>query len=164
VNFDVVLLVNLVLFGVFWSLWALAEGGLWGVFGWHAVTSWVSENLVVVGEGLGYGRMQDGLLLGLNETGPDRLTGGGIGLEASILTSAMLVVGIVVLSVPRARHAFVASVPVNDLHRRASRRNHRLGHGRHSSTAGGETQADRLRRLDRAAGLPRLRCRSEVPR
>jgi hypothetical protein len=42
-------------------------------------------------------------LLGLNETGPDRLTGGGIGLEASILTSAMLVVGIVVLSVPRAR-------------------------------------------------------------
>ena len=102
-EFDVVLLVNLVLFGVFWSLWALAEGGLWGVFGWHAVTSWVSENLVVVGEGLGYGRMQDGLLLGLNETGPDRLTGGGIGLEASILTSAMLVVGTVVLSVPRAR-------------------------------------------------------------
>jgi hypothetical protein len=47
--------------------------------------------------------MQDGLLLGLNETGLDRLTGGGIGLEASKLTSAMLVVGTVVLSVPRAR-------------------------------------------------------------
>ena len=98
-EFNAVLLVNLVLFGVFWSLWALTEGGLWGVFGWHAVTSWVSENLVVVGEGVGYGRMQDGLLLGLTETGPDRLTGGDIGLEASLLTSAMLVVGIVVLSV-----------------------------------------------------------------
>jgi hypothetical protein len=94
-----VLLVNLVLFGIFWSLWALAEGGLWGVFGWHAVTSWVSENLVVVGEGVGYGRLQDGLVLGLQETGPDRLTGGDIGLEASILTSALLVVGIVLLSV-----------------------------------------------------------------
>jgi hypothetical protein len=69
------------------------------VFGWHAVTSWVSENLVVIGEGVGYGRMQDGLLLGLTETGPDLLTGGDIGLEASLFTSAMLIVGIVVLSV-----------------------------------------------------------------
>jgi membrane protease YdiL (CAAX protease family) len=95
---NVVLLVNLVLFGVFWSLWALREGGLWGVFGWHAVTSWVSENLVVLGEGVGYGRLQNGLLLGMRETGPDSLTGGDIGLEASILTSAMLVIGIAVLS------------------------------------------------------------------
>jgi hypothetical protein len=54
----------------FWSLWALAEGGLWGVFGWHAVTSWVSENLVVVGEGVGYGRLQDGLVLGMQERDP----------------------------------------------------------------------------------------------
>jgi membrane protease YdiL (CAAX protease family) len=96
---NVVLLANLVLFGVFWSLWALREGGLWGVFGWHAVTSWVSENLVVLGEGAGYGRLQDGLLLGAAETGPDILTGGNIGLEASILTSVLLVIGIVVVTV-----------------------------------------------------------------
>jgi hypothetical protein len=60
---------------------------------------------VVIGEGVGYGRIQDGLVLGLDETGPDRLTGGAIGLEASVLTCAVLVVGIVVLSVVSARRA-----------------------------------------------------------
>jgi hypothetical protein len=70
-EFDVVLLVNLALFGVFWSLWAVREGGLWGVFGWHAAMSWVSENLVVVGEGAGYGRIQEGLVLSPERDGTE---------------------------------------------------------------------------------------------
>lgn len=96
--FDPMLMISLVLFGVFFALWALREGGLWGVFGWHAVVNWVSENLVVVGEGFGVGVLADGLVYGFEATGPDVLTGGTIGLEASLLTSAVLAVGIAVLA------------------------------------------------------------------
>lgn len=95
--FDVMLLVNLALFGVFFACWALREGGLWGVFGWHATVNWVSENLVVVGEGFGVGPLANGLLLGLEETGPDLLTGGAIGLESSLLTTVLLLAGITLL-------------------------------------------------------------------
>lgn len=97
-EFDPMLMANLVLFGVFFALWALREGGLWGLFGWHAVVNWVSENLIVVGEGFGVGPLDDGLLVGIDETGPDLLTGGAVGLEASVLTSAVLAVGITLLT------------------------------------------------------------------
>lgn len=98
--FDAMLLFNLVLFGVFFALWALREGGLWGLIGWHVIVNWVSENLIVIGEGAGVGPLANGLALGLDETGPDLLTGGTIGLEASGLTSILLAVGIAVLARP----------------------------------------------------------------
>jgi membrane protease YdiL (CAAX protease family) len=91
---NLMMFLNLLLFGVFFAVWALREGSLWGVFGWHAAVNWVSENLVVVGEGAGVGPLTYGLLLGLDESGPDLLTGGTVGVESSLITTAVLVVGI----------------------------------------------------------------------
>jgi len=95
--FDPLLMVNLVCFGVFFALWALREGALWGVIGWHVAVNWLSENLVVIGEGFGVGPLEDGVLLGFDESGPDLITGGSVGLEASLLTTAMLCASILIL-------------------------------------------------------------------
>lgn len=99
--FAPMLMVNLVFFGVFFALWALREGALWGVFGWHAAVNWVSENLVVLGEGFGVGPLADGLFLRIRQSGPDILTGGEVGLEASLLTTLVLVVAIAGLALWR---------------------------------------------------------------
>tara|TARA_R110002096_G_scaffold16783_4_gene57185 strand:+ start:55 stop:1032 length:978 start_codon:yes stop_codon:yes gene_type:complete len=91
---------NIVLVGVFLSLYAAKEGSLWGVCGWHAAWNW----LLASGFGLpvsGQDVLVDPIIIDLADT-PDAawwLTGGVFGPEASVVTSAVLVVGIIVLLV-----------------------------------------------------------------
>ncbi len=92
-------LANIVLFGLFISLYAVREGSLWGVCGWHAAWNW----LLGLGFGLEVSGMKiDNLPLITDLTAaPDAawwLTGASFGPEASLVTTAVLLVGTVVLA------------------------------------------------------------------
>lgn len=91
-------LANIVLFGLFISLYAVREGSLWGVCGWHAAWNWLL--------GLGFGLEVSGQVIDTTPlitdlTGaPDAawwLTGASFGPEASLVTTVVLLVGVVVL-------------------------------------------------------------------
>ncbi len=89
-------LLNIVLVGVFFSLYAIREQSIWGVCGWHAAWNWLL--------GLGFGLEVSGSAietppLVVDLTGVDLapwwLTGGKFGPEGSIAASLVLVLGIV---------------------------------------------------------------------
>ena len=93
-------LVNIVLFGLFISLYAAREGSLWGVCGWHAAWNWLL--------GLGFGLEVSGTVIETTPLITDLtgapgaawwLTGGVFGPEASFVTTAVLLIGTVVLIV-----------------------------------------------------------------
>jgi hypothetical protein len=91
-------LANIVLFGLFISLYAIREGSLWGVCGWHAAWNW----LLGLGFGLEVSGMKiDSLPLITDLTGAPGaawwLTGGAFGPEASLVTTAVLLTGTVLL-------------------------------------------------------------------
>ncbi len=80
---------NLFLFGAFASLFALYEGGLWGVFGIHAAWNWAQGNL------LGFevsGNPVSSTLINLMEVGPDTITGGVFGPEGGLAVTAVLLI------------------------------------------------------------------------
>jgi len=87
-------LLNIVLFGVFISLYAAREGSLWGVCGWHAAWNWLL--------GLGFGLEVSGQVvpttpliadLSTNTDVPWWITGAAFGPEASVVTTAILLAG-----------------------------------------------------------------------
>jgi membrane protease YdiL (CAAX protease family) len=91
-------LANILLFGLFTSLYAVREGSLWGVCGWHA--AW--NGLL----GLGFGLEVSGIkidslpLITDLRAAPGAtwwLTGGAFGPEASLAATAVLLTGTVVL-------------------------------------------------------------------
>lgn len=91
---------NIVLFGVFIGLYAAREGSLWGVCGWHAAWNWLL--------GLGFGLEVSGQViettplvidLGTQTTVPWWITGAAFGPEGSVITTAVLLIGSVVLAV-----------------------------------------------------------------
>jgi len=88
---------NLFLFGVFASVYALAEGGLWGVGAWHAVWNWTEGDL------LGFatdGTPRSGLLSSIQASGPEIITGGAFGPEGGLACTAIFLIatGTVVIS------------------------------------------------------------------
>lgn len=107
-------LANIVLFGLFISLYAAREGSLWGVCGWHAAWNWLL--------GLGFGLEVSGTVIETTPlitdlTGAEGaawwLTGGGFGPEASFVTTAVLLIGTVALIVRgRTRDHGVEAAPV----------------------------------------------------
>lgn len=89
---------NVVLFGVFIGLYAAREGSLWGVCGWHAAWNWLL--------GLGFGLEVSGHVvettplvvdLGTQSTVPWWVTGAEFGPEGSVVATAVLLIGSVVL-------------------------------------------------------------------
>jgi membrane protease YdiL (CAAX protease family) len=89
----VVALLNIVLVGAFLAIWAINQGHLWGVCGWHASWNWLMST--------GFGLEVSGIKL---DTGalivdlasissvPWWITGGKFGPEASLVTTAFLAV------------------------------------------------------------------------
>ncbi|MDA3643764.1 CPBP family intramembrane metalloprotease [Saccharopolyspora indica] len=105
-NVTVVALVNILLIALLLAFWALAEGGLWGVCAFHAVWNWCQGNV--------YGIQVSGmdvrttmLSIGGAPGSADLLTGGGFGIEASLLTTAVLAIGtaLAILAYRRTRSA-----------------------------------------------------------
>ncbi len=88
-------LVNLVLYGVFAALYAINDGGLWGIFAQHSVWNWFMGNVL--------GLPVSGMIIGnasIIETkliGPDFITGGSFGPEGGILVMIIELIGIVYL-------------------------------------------------------------------
>lgn len=88
------------LFSAFACFWAIRAGNIWGVMGWHTGWNW----LLSIGFELPVtGLVVDlpALLVRLIPKGPDSLTGGADGPEASWLCSLFFLIGIAVLLRPR---------------------------------------------------------------
>jgi membrane protease YdiL (CAAX protease family) len=78
------------MFSVFTCCWALRVGHVWGVMGWHSGWNW----LLATGFELplsGTNPIEPALITRLIDQGPNLLTGGAYGPEASLATIAMLV-------------------------------------------------------------------------
>lgn len=89
-------LVNLFLSGVFFALYALWEGSLWGVCALHAAWNWSQANLFgfsVSGSGGGPG----GALLDLSSWGSSWVTGGSFGPEGGVADTVVEMGGILVM-------------------------------------------------------------------
>lgn len=82
---------NLALFGLFAALYALYEGGLWGVFAIHTIWNWAQGNLF--GFEVSGLSLQSGMIFDLMEAGPDWITGGLFGPEGGIVITIVLLVG-----------------------------------------------------------------------
>jgi len=89
-NVTLISLVNLALFGLFAALYALFEGGLWGVFAIHSIWNWAQGNLF--GFEVSGIEIQSGMLFDLMEIGPDWLTGGLFGPEGGMVVTIVLII------------------------------------------------------------------------
>lgn len=95
-HISIIPLVNLFLYGLFAVLYALNEGGLWGIFAFHSIWNWFMGNVI--------GLPVSGIIPGgasLIETslvGPEFITGGNFGPEGGIIVSALLFAGIMLLT------------------------------------------------------------------
>ena len=99
-NVGLLALGNLFLFGLFTALYALGEGGLWGVCALHAVWNWAQGNLF--GFEVSGSAVPGGILVDLMETGPDEITGGPFGPEGGLAVTAVLLLGsLLLLVLPR---------------------------------------------------------------
>jgi membrane protease YdiL (CAAX protease family) len=110
-------LANIALFGLFITLYAAREGSLWGVCGWHAAWNWLL--------GLGFSLEVSGaaidatpLIVDLSTNADVAwwITGGAFGPEGSVVTTAALLLGTLVLLV-RGRtqdHGVEAEAPTLD--------------------------------------------------
>ena len=93
-NLGLIAMLNLFLFGVFAALYALYEGGLWGVFSIHTVWNWAQGNLFGFSVS---GTEAGGTLFNLMEVGPDSITGGAFGPEGGLAVTVVLLAGCVIL-------------------------------------------------------------------
>ncbi len=90
-NLSFVALLNLFLFGLFAALYALYEESLWGVFSIHAVWNWVQGN--IFGFEVSGNPVAGGILVNLQEVGPDLITGGPFGPEGGLAVTIVLLIG-----------------------------------------------------------------------
>lgn len=93
-NVTAVALINILLIALLLAFWALAEGGLWGVCAFHAVWNWCQGNVYGI-EVSGMEVQTTMLSIGGAPASAELLTGGGFGIEASLLTTAILAIGTV---------------------------------------------------------------------
>jgi membrane protease YdiL (CAAX protease family) len=94
-NLSVLALVNLFLYALFASLYALREGSLWGICAFHSVWNWSQGN--IFGFAVSGSEMAGVTLLDLTMHGPDWLTGGAFGPEGGVAVTLVLVAGIAVI-------------------------------------------------------------------
>lgn len=90
-NFSGIAAFNIFLAGVFFAVYALKEGSIWGVCGAHTTWNWTMGNVLgieVSGQLMGG---QNAMLFDLMESGPDWLTGGSFGLEGGVVVTAVLI-------------------------------------------------------------------------
>ena len=93
--------VNLVMFGIFASVYFLRRGNIWGIGAFHSIWNWIQGNF--------YGIKVSGttvsnslLTTSLNEDAK-LISGGAFGLEGSIVVTIVLLVGTVLLCVMKPR-------------------------------------------------------------
>lgn len=85
-------LINIVLFGIFASLYSINEGSLWGICGLHSSWNWAQGNLF--GLEVSGGIAKGGVLVNLKTDGNTILTGGNFGPEGGLIVTSILTIGI----------------------------------------------------------------------
>jgi membrane protease YdiL (CAAX protease family) len=100
-NLSILALVNLFLYGLFAALYALRDGSLWGICALHSVWNWAQGN--IFGLEVSGSETGSGTLLNLMEAGPDWFTGGDFGPEGGLAVSLVLLCGIAVVLLMKAR-------------------------------------------------------------
>ncbi len=97
-HLSAIALLNLALFGVFACLYALREGGLWGICALHSAWNWVQGNIF----GLPVSGTPSGSsLLTLQLTGPDWWAGGAFGAEGGLAVTLVLLLACIILLLRR---------------------------------------------------------------
>ena len=87
--------VNLVLFGLFMAMYVMKDSNLWAVCGWHSSWNWMLGNVYGLSVS-GFGEKVT--IFDLNTSGNELISGGGFGPEGSLVTSVVLIIGILLLS------------------------------------------------------------------
>ncbi|MFK7803097.1 MAG: lysostaphin resistance A-like protein [Anaerolineae bacterium] len=90
-NLSIIAMLNLFLAGVFFAVYALKEGGLWGACGIHTTWNWTMGHILgfeVSGSSFGG---PDSVLFDLMETGPDWITGGLFGPEGGVVVTIVVI-------------------------------------------------------------------------
>jgi membrane protease YdiL (CAAX protease family) len=90
---------NLLLFGLFLSLYCLREGSIWGICGWHTAWNWTQVKLF--GLSVSGHDIAGGALLDLKTVGNQYLGGGDFGPEGSLYTTLIFTAGIAVVIMTR---------------------------------------------------------------
>jgi len=94
-NVNLIAVLNLFLFGIFACIYAMKEGGLWGIFAIHSFWNWTQGNLLgleVSGSSIG-----GTALINLRATGPDLFTGGAFGPEGGLAITITLLAACAIL-------------------------------------------------------------------
>lgn len=87
-------IVNILLFGVLLALFVLRQNSLWAACGWHSAWNWAMASIYGLEVS---GTDKIGSFLNLSTSGADYLSGGAFGPEASIITSIVLLIGIILI-------------------------------------------------------------------
>lgn len=97
-HLSAIALLNLALFGVFACLYALREGGLWGICALHSSWNWVQGNIFGLPVS---GTTSGSSLLTLQLTGPDWWAGGAFGAEGGLAVTLVLLLACIILLLRR---------------------------------------------------------------
>ncbi len=87
-------LINLFLFAILLILFILYNRSIWAACGWHTAWNWAMENVFGLKVSGSEGLVS---IFKFTTEGPDYITGGDFGPEGSVLTSMVLVVGMIIL-------------------------------------------------------------------
>jgi membrane protease YdiL (CAAX protease family) len=110
-NITLISVLNLFLFGLLTALYALWEGGLWGVFAIHAIWNWAQGN--IFGLSVSGLDLHSSILFDLVEAGPNWVTGGHFGPEGGVIVTLILLSGIGALVALSRKNT--GNLPVNTL-------------------------------------------------
>lgn len=85
-------MLNLFLAGVFFAVYALKEGSLWGACGVHTTWNWTMGHILGFHVSGGTFGGSNSILFDFAENGPDWITGGSFGPEGGVVVTAVLLV------------------------------------------------------------------------
>lgn len=102
-------IVNLLLFAVFASFYSLADGSLWGVCAMHGIWNWAQGNLFGVAVS-GQQTADSFFAYTINADSSSLLTGGAFGIEGSLVTTIVYLLGITLAFRAFRRRSRVAGV------------------------------------------------------
>ncbi|MCW8850568.1 MAG: CPBP family intramembrane metalloprotease [Melioribacteraceae bacterium] len=89
-------ILNLILVSILLCLFVMNDGSLWFACAWHSSWNWIMGNvygLSVSGSG------EKVTILDLNTTGNELVSGGGFGPEGSLVTTFVIIIGIIIFAI-----------------------------------------------------------------
>lgn len=91
---SILAIINIVFFGILLALFVLRQNSLWAACGWHSAWNWGTASIYGLEVS---GSEKLGSILNVSSSGPEYLSGGSFGPEASVITTLVLIIGIAIL-------------------------------------------------------------------